>query len=81
MSRGAVNPTGMTWQRWADAAILSLNDTWAFGKAGAESEWRDWAVGLVRAPGFAQRTLPDPYQFSDWRDWAMRVFPMLEGGN
>jgi hypothetical protein len=79
MSRGAVNPWGLTWQQWADAAILTLNDTWALGKPGPEEQWQDWATGLVRAPGYAQRTLPDPYQFSDWREWAMRVFPMLEG--
>ena len=79
MSSSAVNPLGMTWQQWADAAILNFSDTWAFGRAGPEAEWRDWAVGLVRAPSYAQRVLPDPYQFTDWREWAVRVYPMLEG--
>jgi len=79
MSSAAVNPIRMTWQQWADAAILNLNDTYALGKAGGEDTWQDWAVGIVRAPTYAQRTLPDPYQFDDWREWAMLVFPMLEG--
>lgn len=79
MAHGAVNPLSMTWQQWADAAILNLNDTWAYGRAGPEEQWQDWAVGLVRAPNLATRVLPDPYQFSDWREWATRIFPMLEG--
>ena len=73
-----INPANMTLTDWADSVILSLKDAWAFGRLTDESLWRDWAVGFVRAPGFAQRVLPDPYQFADWRDWAMRVYPMLE---
>jgi len=74
-----INPLGMTLQDWADAVMLSVSDAWAMGRLDDADKWQDWAVGLVRAPTFAQRSLPDPYQFSDWRDWAMRAYPMLEG--
>lgn len=74
-----IDPRGMTLQDWADAVILSVSDVWAYGRLQDPSQWQDWAVGFVRAPRFAQRILPDPYQFSDWREWAMRSYPMLEG--
>jgi hypothetical protein len=64
---------------WADSTIASLNVSWNFGQLTDPAEWQEWAVGFVRAPEFAQRVLPDPFQFSDWRDWAMRAYPMLEG--
>ena len=73
-----INPLGMTWQDWASSVILAVGDAWSFGRPPEETAWRDWATGLVRASPFTQRTLPDPYQFSDWRDWAMRAYPMLE---
>lgn len=77
----AVNPIGLTLRQWADAAILTASDAWAFGKLIDETKWQDWAVGFVRASPFTQRVLPDPYQFDDWREWAMRVYPMLEEQN
>lgn len=73
-----IDPRGMTWQDWAASVILAIGDAWSFGTPPEEDRWRDWAVGLVRASPFTQRTLPNPYQFSDWRDWAMRSYPMLE---
>lgn len=73
-----IHPAGMTWQDWASSVILSVNASWSYGVPPPEDQWRDFAVGFVRAPDFAQRVLPDPYQFSDWREWAMRVYPMLE---
>ena len=74
-----INPVGMTWQDWASSVILDTEASWSFGVPTSETDWREFAVGFVRAPSFAQRVLPDPYEFSDWRDWAMRVYPMLEG--
>ena len=75
----AVNPAGMGLREWADATILSLQSTWAFGRLDDETKWQDWAVAFVRAPHIAQRGPPDPYAFSDWQDWAMRTYLMLEG--
>jgi len=74
-----IDPRGMAWQEWASAVLISVGDAWSFGSPPDETQWRDFAVGFVRAPTFAQRVLPDPYGFSDWRDWAMRAYPMLEG--
>ena len=74
-----IDPRGMTLRDWADSVILSVGDTWSFGKLQSEDQWQDWAVGFVRASNFTQRIVPDPYQFDDWREWAMRAYPMLEG--
>jgi hypothetical protein len=74
-----IDPRTLTWQQWANAVLMSISDSWALGTPPDETNWRDFAVGFVRAPSFAQRLLPDPYQFSDWRDWATRAYPMLEG--
>lgn len=74
-----IDPRGLTWQRWATAVLLDVQTGWSLGTPPDEANWRDFAVGLVRAPTFAQRILPDPYAFTDWREWAMRSYPMLEG--
>ena len=74
-----IDPRGMTWLDWADGVVLAVGDAWSFGVPPPETGWRDFAVGFVRAPPFAQRVPPDPYQFDNWRDWAMRMYPILEG--
>lgn len=74
-----INPYGMTIIEWADAVVLATQDVWSLGRLDDESDWQNWAVGLVRAPEVARRAPPDPYQFNDWREWAERVYPMLEG--
>lgn len=71
-------PKGLSLQEWADAVIATTVVAEPLGRLDDESQWQDWAVGLVRAPGLVQRVLPDPYQFSDWREWAERAAPMLE---
>ncbi len=73
-----IDPRGMDLHSWADAVVLELNDAGWTGRLDGD-DWQSWAVGIVRAQPFAQRVLPDPYQFEDWREWAMRVYPMLEG--
>lgn len=72
-------PQGLNLQQWADAVVLTTATAWPLGRLDDVERWQEWAVGLVRAPDFAKRVLPDPYQFSDWREWATRTVPMLEG--
>ena len=74
-----INPRGMDLRDWADSVILSVGDAWSFGKLVDEIEWQSWAVAFVQAPPFAQRAVPNPYQFNDWRQWAELAYPMLEG--
>lgn len=73
-----IDPRNMTLTQWADAVILTVSDTWSFGKLLDEDHWQDWATAFVTASGYSQRNLPDPYQFKEWQDWAMRAYPMLE---
>lgn len=73
-----IDPAGMTIIDWADSVVLVVGSSWAFGRLIDPDRWQDWATGFVRAGGFNQRNLPDPYQFSDWRMWAERVYPLLE---
>lgn len=73
-----ISPLNMALMDWADSVVSVLSTTWVLGRLASDDQWQEWAVGLVRAPVFAQRGLPDPYQFSDWREWAMRAYPFLE---
>lgn len=74
-----INPIGLTLPQWADAVILDNGDAFSFGRLQDESEWQSWARAFCTAQPFAQRAVPDPYQFDDWREWAMRSYTMLEG--
>jgi hypothetical protein len=74
-----IDPHGMTLLQWADAVILSNGDAWSFGRLVDENDWQRWAAGFVRAQPFAQRSPPNPFEFTDWQEWAMRAYPMLEG--
>lgn len=74
-----IDPRGLELTAWADAVILDNGDAYGFGRLDDESQWQNWAVNLYRAQPFAQKTVPDPYQFDDWREWAMRSYTMLEG--
>lgn len=76
-----INPQGLALKDWTDSLILTFGSTWSSERLDDEASWQDWATGFIRAPLFAQRDVPDPYQFDDWREWAMRVYPMLEGLN
>lgn len=73
-----IDPRYMSLTQWADAVILTVSDTWSFGRLTDEDKWRDWATAFVTASGYSQRNLPDPNQFLDWQEWAQRVYPMLE---
>lgn len=74
-----INPYGMTVLEWADGIVLSSTSAWALGRLDDESDWQNWAVGLVRASPVSQRAPPDPFHFDDWREWAELAYPMLEG--
>lgn len=75
----SVDPRGMPDViAWADATILTLSDSWAFGRLDDPDQWRDWATAFVRASPFAQQNPPDPYAFDDWRLFAERVYSYLE---
>ena len=74
-----INPYGMTLRDWADAVVLLTEPAWSLGRLDDESDWQNWAVGLVRASPVSQRAPPNPFQFNDWREWAQLAYPMLEG--
>ena len=74
-----IDPEGMNLLDWADSVILELGTPDGIGRLDSWQDWQEWAAGLVRASPFTQRSLPDPYAFTDWRDWAMLAYPMLEG--
>ncbi len=74
-----IDPIGLTLRDWADSVILDNGDAFSFGKLIDENAWQDWAAAFTVAQPFAQRAVPDPYQFDDWREWAMRSYTMLDG--
>ena len=56
-----IDPRHMTLRGWADAVILSVTDTWSFGRLTDEDRWQDWARSFVVANGYSQRNVPDPF--------------------
>jgi hypothetical protein len=38
-----------------------------------ESEWKEWATGLLAIDVFLNDAVPSPDGFSDWQDWAFAL--------
>ena len=75
-----VDPRGLTLRDWADSMVLTSPVGQPIGRLNG-ADWQRWAANFVKAPGYSQRSVPDPYQFDDWREWAMRAYLSLEGVN
>ena len=44
------------------------------------TNWKDWAVGLLAIDIFTNQAIPDPYSFNDWEDWASALINVMNGG-
>jgi len=75
-----IDPRGLDLHQWADAVVLTVRETWPYGRL-IGSDWQSWAVGFLRSSAMSGNIPPDPYQFTDWREWAMRAAPMLEAAS
>lgn len=64
--------------QWADYMWPTIEEFGVPARLMNESDWQDWAVGLLSLPGLAAYNIPNAYQFDDWREWAMRVFSVFE---
>lgn len=73
-----IDPRGMDLQLWADATIFDLEEYGPLGRLENESDWKDWAAGIIGVNGISQLNPPSPYQFDDWREWAIRFYQMFD---
>lgn len=73
-----IDPRGMDLRLWADAVIFDLEKFGPLGQLMDESEWKDWAAGIIGVNGISQLNPPSPYQFDDWREWAIRFYQMFD---
>lgn len=65
-------PSGMTFNEWANQAVLDLSSTATIGRPDGFNTWQDWAVQVLNG-GEISRAAPNPYLFDNWKDWAERL--------
>lgn len=77
MSR-LTDPRFMELNLWADATVFDLENFGPIGRLENDSEWQNWAAGIIGINGISQQNPPSPYDYSDWREWAIRFYEMLD---
>lgn len=45
-----------------------------------QTDWHEWAVGLLAIDVFTNQNIPDPYGFEDWQEWASAMLNVMNGG-
>lgn len=63
---------------WADVTVYDLENYGPIPRLEKESEWQNWAAGIVGINGISQQNPPSPYNFTDWREWAIRFYQMFD---
>jgi hypothetical protein len=78
MSFNITLPVGIKLKDWADQITYDLDNQTTLSKLIDDTQWQDWAVQFVTAPGLSTYNVPNPYQFSDWNRWADGFCKALE---
>lgn len=73
-----VDPRTMRLQDWADVTVYDLEQFGPIARLEKESEWQNWAAGIIGINGISQQNPPSPYQYDDWREWAIRFYQVLD---
>jgi len=73
-----VDPRTMRLQDWADVTVYDLEQFGPIARLENESEWQNWAAGIIGINGISQQNPPSPYQYDDWREWAIRFYQVLD---
>lgn len=73
-----VDPRTMRLQDWADVTVYDLEQFGPIARLESESEWQNWAAGIIGINGISQQNPPSPYQYDDWREWAIRFYQVLD---
>lgn len=73
-----VDPRTMRLQDWADVTVYDLEQFGPIARLENESEWQNWAAGIIGINGISQQNPPSPYQYDDWREWAIRFYQILD---
>jgi len=67
--------------QWADYMYPTIQQYGVGAQLMAESEWQEWAGGLLGLAPLAKLGVPNAYQFTDWREWAMRFNDVINQGS
>jgi hypothetical protein len=68
----------MRLQDWADVTVYDLETYGPIARLEKESEWQNWAAGIIGINGISQQNPPSPYAYDDWREWAIRFYQVLD---
>lgn len=63
---------------WADFTVFDLEKYGPIARLEKETEWQNWAAGIIGINGISQQNPPSPYQYDNWRDWASRFYQVLD---
>jgi len=63
---------------WADFTVFDLEKYGPIPQLEKETEWQNWAAGIIGINGISQQNPPSPYQYDNWRDWASRFYQVLD---
>lgn len=66
------DPRGKDFVFWA-SLMSELFAEQNLMKPTEDTDWKQWALGLVGNGYFAQYNVPLPDSFDNWEDWAERV--------
>jgi hypothetical protein len=78
----SVNPYPMpSFKLWADFMVPTLQAYGDISVPPEESDWKNWASGVVSLDGLVSRAAPLPYGFASWKDWAARLIEVLDDGS
>jgi hypothetical protein len=67
--------------QWADYMYPTIEIYGVGTRLMVESEWQQWAGGLLGLAPLARLNIPNAYQFTDWREWAMRFNDVINQGS
>jgi hypothetical protein len=65
-----IDPRYLTFRDWADFTRARLPGYDDVPIPAQGTDWKEWALLILRIPSIAKRRPPQPNTFSDWREWA-----------
>ena len=73
------DPRYMEFDHWA-ALMCEQYAAQQLSIAGPDTDWQEWASGLMAIDVFLNQGIASPYAFDDWQDWAAALVNVMNGG-
>lgn len=74
------DPRYMEFDQWA-ALMCEQYAAQQLAIAGPDTDWQEWAAGLLAIDVFTNQGAASPYAFDDWKDWAVSLVNVMNGGS